>query len=105
MFPSSVGKVPTEMGPSETQTFNHWPPASAADIRLSSEDGRRSRYPNDVFRHPLNTRLRMKTTETAKPGLGYGLDNRGSIPGRSRVFVLLGTASRPDLGPTQPPIQ
>jgi hypothetical protein len=33
---------------------------------------------------------------------GYGLDGRGSIPGRSRVFSI---ASRPTLGPTQPPIQ
>jgi hypothetical protein len=30
--------------------------------------------------------------------LGYGMDDRGSIPSR-------GTASRPALGPTQPPIQ
>jgi hypothetical protein len=30
--------------------------------------------------------------------------NRGSIPGRGKVF-LSSTASRPALGPTQPPIQ
>jgi hypothetical protein len=30
----------------------------------------------------------------------YGLDNRGSIPGKGRT-----SASRPALGPAQPPIQ
>jgi hypothetical protein len=35
---------------------------------------------------------------------GYGLDDRGSIPGRGEV-ILSSTASRPALGPTQPPIQ
>jgi hypothetical protein len=35
---------------------------------------------------------------------GYGLDARGSIPGRSTIF-LFSITSRPTLGPTQPPIQ
>jgi hypothetical protein len=35
---------------------------------------------------------------------GYGLDGRGWIPGRGKIF-LFSTASRPVLGPTQPPIQ
>jgi hypothetical protein len=35
---------------------------------------------------------------------GYILDGRGLIPGRCKIF-LFSTASRPDLGPTQPPIQ
>jgi hypothetical protein len=37
---------------------------------------------------------------------GYGLDDRGwsSSPSRGKNF-LFSTASRPDLGPTQPPIQ
>jgi hypothetical protein len=35
---------------------------------------------------------------------GYGLDSRGSIPGRGKISVL-STATIPALGPTQPPIQ
>jgi hypothetical protein len=35
---------------------------------------------------------------------GYGLGGRGTIPSRDKVF-LFSTASRADLGPTQPPIQ
>jgi hypothetical protein len=35
---------------------------------------------------------------------GYGLDGRGSIPGRDKIF-LFSIASRPALGPTQRPIQ
>jgi hypothetical protein len=37
-------------------------------------------------------------------GTGYGLDGKGSIPGRDKMFFY-STASRPALGPTQPPIQ
>jgi hypothetical protein len=38
--------------------------------------------------------------------LGYGLDGRGSIPGRgSDGIFLFTTASRPALGPTQLPFQ
>jgi hypothetical protein len=33
----------------------------------------------------------------------YGLDGWGSIPSRGKIF-LSSTASRPTLGPTQPPI-
>jgi hypothetical protein len=36
---------------------------------------------------------------------GYGLDNRGSIPGRGRRIFPLTSMSRPSLGPTQPPVQ
>jgi len=36
-------------------------------------------------------------------GTGYGLDSRLSIPGRDGI-LLLATASRLALGPTQPPI-
>jgi hypothetical protein len=36
--------------------------------------------------------------------VGCGLDSQGSIPGRGKIF-LFSTASRPALGPTQPPIQ
>jgi hypothetical protein len=35
----------------------------------------------------------------------YGLDDRGSIPGRGQRIFLLVSASRPALWPTQPPIQ
>jgi hypothetical protein len=35
---------------------------------------------------------------------GYGLDSRGSIPGRCKIS-LYSTASQPVLRPTQPPIQ
>jgi hypothetical protein len=35
---------------------------------------------------------------------GYGLDGRGSNPGRGKIFVF-SKASRPALGTTQPPIQ
>jgi hypothetical protein len=38
--------------------------------------------------------------------IGYGLDDRGSVTGRgSWELFLFATASRPELGPTQPPIQ
>jgi len=38
--------------------------------------------------------------------LGYGLDDRGSISVKARkVIFLFATASRPNLGPTQSPIQ
>jgi len=39
--------------------------------------------------------------------LGYGLDDRGSIPdrGNDKFFFLFATASRTNLGPTQSPIQ
>jgi len=36
--------------------------------------------------------------------LCYGLDDRGSIPGRGLGILLFATASRPALDPTQPPI-
>jgi hypothetical protein len=36
--------------------------------------------------------------------MGYELDGRSSIPGLGKRF-LYSTASRPALGPTQPPIQ
>jgi hypothetical protein len=35
----------------------------------------------------------------------YGLDDWGSIPDRGRGFFLLASASRPALGPSQPPVQ
>jgi hypothetical protein len=35
---------------------------------------------------------------------GYGLDDRGSIPRRGKIF-LFSVASRPALRPTQPPVQ
>jgi hypothetical protein len=35
---------------------------------------------------------------------GYGLDGPGSIPGAARFFLFF-TASRPALGPAEPPIQ
>jgi hypothetical protein len=34
----------------------------------------------------------------------YGLDDRGSIPGRDERFIPLTSVSRPALGPTQPPV-
>jgi hypothetical protein len=34
-----------------------------------------------------------------------GLDNRGSIPDRGREFFNKASASRPAMGPTQPPVQ
>jgi hypothetical protein len=36
--------------------------------------------------------------------MGYGLDGRGSNPGRGKIF-LFSTVSRAALGPTQPPNQ
>jgi hypothetical protein len=36
---------------------------------------------------------------------GYGLDGRGSISDTGRGFFLLVSASRPALGPNQPPVQ
>jgi hypothetical protein len=37
--------------------------------------------------------------------LGYGLDDWGSIPGRSRDLFLFASVSRADVGPTQPPVK
>jgi hypothetical protein len=37
--------------------------------------------------------------------MGYELNGRISVPGRDKRFCLFSTASRPALGPTQPPIQ
>jgi hypothetical protein len=39
--------------------------------------------------------------------LGYGMDDRGSIPGRGNdgKFYFFATESRPALGPTQPSVQ
>jgi hypothetical protein len=37
--------------------------------------------------------------------IDYGLDCRGSIPDRGIGFFPLTSASRPALGPTQPPVQ
>jgi hypothetical protein len=36
--------------------------------------------------------------------MSYGLDVQGSIPGRGKIF-LFSEASRPALGPIQPPIE
>jgi hypothetical protein len=36
---------------------------------------------------------------------GYGLDERGAIPGRGERIFLLASVSRPALGPIQPPVQ
>jgi hypothetical protein len=36
---------------------------------------------------------------------GYGLDGRGSIPRQGQRIFPLTSASRPALGPTQPPVQ
>jgi hypothetical protein len=36
--------------------------------------------------------------------MGYGLDDPGSIPGSRKNFIF-STASRPNMGPAQPPIQ
>jgi hypothetical protein len=41
---------------------------------------------------------------SASTGTGYGLDGRGSLPGRRMIF-LFSIASRPALGPIQPPMQ
>jgi hypothetical protein len=35
----------------------------------------------------------------------YGLDDRGSIPGRDKWFFSLTSVSKPALWPTQPPVQ
>jgi hypothetical protein len=36
--------------------------------------------------------------------MGYGLNGQGFIPSRGKIF-LFSTASRPAMGPTQPPIK
>jgi hypothetical protein len=48
--------------------------------------------------------MNVNRDSTIDIAMGYGLDGRGSIPGRGRDF-LYSTASRPSLEPTQPPIQ
>jgi hypothetical protein len=45
-----------------------------------------------------------KWSRDSSERLGYGLDDWYSIPGKGGFF-LFATASRPALGPTQPPIQ
>jgi hypothetical protein len=49
---------------------------------------------------PINRRTGVGVAVCIAHVLDYGLDNRGSIPGRSRYFSLL-TASRPSLMSTQ----
>jgi hypothetical protein len=51
--------------------------------------------------------MALETTRTLyfqfpKSLIGYGLDGRGSIPDRGKIFLFL--ASRQTLGPIQPPI-
>jgi hypothetical protein len=41
---------------------------------------------------------------TEQPIMGYGLNGRGSIPGRGKR-IFCSPVSRPALGPTEPPIQ
>jgi hypothetical protein len=49
-------------------------------------------------------RMDLKSRSVSRPG--YGLDDRGSIPGRVWLGIFLSaTASRPALEPTQPPVQ
>jgi hypothetical protein len=45
----------------------------------------------------------VKISMSIRKVTGYGLDDRGSILGRVYIFVF-STASRPALGPTQPPV-
>jgi len=57
-----------------------------------------------VFGYGSDRDLRQgRVTKT----LGYGLNDRGSIPvqGQWWDFLLFATSSRPGLGPTQPPSQ
>jgi hypothetical protein len=51
---------------------------------------------------PLDTRICRDSSVGI--ATGYGLDGRGSNPGRGKIF-LFSTASGQALGPTQPPIQ
>jgi hypothetical protein len=46
----------------------------------------------------------LRTDSSVGIATGCGLESRGSIPGRGKIF-LISTASRLALGPTQPPIQ
>jgi hypothetical protein len=48
--------------------------------------------------YPIHLSLTFRTAT------GYGLDGRGSIPSRDKIFLFYVT-SRPAVGPTQPPIQ
>jgi hypothetical protein len=50
----------------------------------------------------MNTKIRDSLVGLAS---GYGLDSRGSIPGKGKIIILFSTASRPALGTNQPPIQ
>jgi hypothetical protein len=47
--------------------------------------------------------IRLSQDGSVGVAKGYGLDGRSSIPGRDKIFLLI--ASRPTLGPSQPPIQ
>jgi hypothetical protein len=53
--------------------------------------------PHRCFNTFLDTSVSLPT--------GYGLDDRGSISNRGNEIIVHSTASRPPLGPTQPPIQ
>jgi hypothetical protein len=55
-----------------------------------------------TFRHLFCT---LAGTAQSVKWLGYGLDDRGPIPGRGRYFFFFVMLSRPALGPTQPPTQ
>jgi hypothetical protein len=52
-----------------------------------------------------NNTTSMNRDSSVGTATGYGLDGRGSIPGRGWEFCSSTPCPRPALGPTDPPIQ
>jgi hypothetical protein len=59
---------------------------------------------NRMLTYKIHVNLRRRGGSSVGIATGYGLDGQGSNPDRGKFF-LISTASRPTLGPTQPPIQ
>jgi hypothetical protein len=75
---------------------------------LSAQQYRGPRFEHGTFRIRVWRATAMPTcsvvAQSVSIATAYGLDDRGSVPGRGKIF-LYSTASRPTLGPTQPPSQ
>jgi hypothetical protein len=60
--------------------------------------------PNYTSKYTKNDPSAWSKDSSVGMAIGYGLDGPGSISDSVR-FLLFSTASKPTLGPTQPPIQ
>jgi hypothetical protein len=91
----------------QLRNSQHGQPVSATPV---TSHGDNTRYPLEYSSplHGIQNRACFHFTcpfhSSVGIATGYGLDGRVSIPGRGKIF-LFSIASRPALGPTQPPIQ